>query len=390
MSSSTSSSERALPIALIAALAVVACVELGVRATATSFMESQPLIYETKLGALDAGTLRGEVIVLGDSTAVAALRPSALEPVLPEGWRLANLALPGSGPVVGEFLLRRILAADPGELPPRLLVLHFSTLSFTEWRPNFVEYPLTHLLPVGPVLRAAWADRDLGYLLEWIATRMPTVRHREELKSGALSLLFDRWPGLADRYRAITGDTTHDALFRWRTTHRAERNRHLAQELLQERGWHLFGEMRLPEGELDPGVRYDSGPFQFPPFAATPREEQALARLLDLCAAHSVPVLVLPAAQPRALAQALDRDGGDERLAAFARRIFADRPGIAVPEGLHLAWPHRYFGDLAHLNETGVERYALEIQGLLHEAAAAARGRDTATLPRTSCILCVR
>jgi hypothetical protein len=390
MSSSTSSSERALPLALIAALAVVVCVELGVGATATSFMESQPLIYETKLAALDAGTLRGEVVVLGDSTAVAALRPSALQAALPDGWRLANLALPGSGPVVGEFLLRRILAAAPGEPPPRLLVLHFSTLSFTEWRPNFVEYPLTHLLPLGPVLRAAWAERDLGYLLEWIATRLPTVRHREELKSGALSLLFDRWPALADRYRALTADTSHDALFRWRTTRRAERNRHLAQQLLRERGWHRFDEMRLPEGELDANVRYDRGAFLFPPFAATPREEQALARLLGLCAAHSIPVLVLPAAQPRALAEALDRDGGAERLDAFSRRVFAGRPGVAAPEGLRLPWPHRFFGDLAHLNEAGAERYTLEIERPLHDAAAAARGRDGAALPRASCILCVR
>ena len=265
------------------------CVELLVAATAPSFMESQPLIYETKLAALDAGTLRGEVIVLGDSTAVAAFRPDALEPALPEGWRLSNLALPGSGPVVGEYLLRRILAAGSGEPPPRLVVLSFSTLSFTQWRPNFVEYPLTHLLPLGPVLRAAWAERDLGYLLEWIATRMPSLRHREELKSGALSLLFDRWPRLAERFRALTRDTTHDALFRWRYTKRAERNRQLAQELLRQRGWHLFDEMRLPEGELDAQVRYDQGAFYFPAFVATPREERALERLLDLCEAHSIP-----------------------------------------------------------------------------------------------------
>jgi hypothetical protein len=373
MSSSTSSSERGLPLALLGAIAVVACVEILVGATSASFMESQPLIYETKLAAIDAGTQRGEVIVLGDSTAVAALRPLALEEALPEGWRIVNLALPGSGPVVGEFLLRRILDERSGEPPPRLVVLHFSTLSFTEWRPNFVEYPLTHLLPLGPVLRAAWAERDLGYLLEWVATRLPTLRHREELKSGALSLLFDRWPGLVDRYRAIVGDTTHDALFRWRHARRAERNRALAQQLLRQRGWHLFEEMRLPGGELDPEVRYDRGPFAFPPFVATPREEEALARLLDLCEAHSIPVLVLPPAQPRALAEALDQQGGDERLDAFAARAFGDRPGVAAPLGLRMPWPHPLFGDLAHVNEAGVERYTLEILPTLRESAAAAR-----------------
>jgi hypothetical protein len=373
MSSSTSSSEQRRPRALIGAIAVVACVEILVGATAASFMESQPLIYETKLAALDAGTLRGEVIVLGDSTAVAALRPDVLEPALPEGWRLANLALPGSGPVVGEFLLRRILTASPGEAPPRLVVLHFSTLSFTTWRPNFVEYPLTHLLPLQPVLRAAWAERDLGYLLEWVATRLPTLRHREELKSGALSLLFDRWPGLADRWRAITRDPAHDSLFQWRHVRRAERNRWLAQELLRQRGWHAFGEMRVAEGQLSENVRYDTGVFFFPPFAATPREELALERLLVLCAAHSIPVLVLPSAQPHALSEALDRDGGAARLDAFAQRAFGDRAGVAVPLGLRMPLPHRFFGDLAHLTEAGMQHYTQQILETLRESAAGAQ-----------------
>ena len=378
MSSSTSSSEasgpegagRRLPLALLAAIGVVACLELLIGATAASFMESQPLVYETKLGALDAGALRGEVLVLGDSTGVAAVRPAALEGALPQGWRVANLALPGSGPVVAEFLLRRSLARDP---PPRLVVLHFSTLSFTEWRPNFVEYPLTHLLPLGPVLRAAREQGDPGYLLEWVATRLPSLRHREELKSGALSLLFDRWPALADRYRTLVRDTAPDAVFRWSHAGRAARNQELRQRLLLERGWRFFEEMRLPEGRLDRRVVYDRGPFRFPPFAAAPREESALVRLLDLCAAHSIPVLWLPAAQPRALTRALDRDAGAARLDAFAERVFGARSGVAAPLGLRMPWSHRYFADLAHVNEDGLERYTREIQRPLRAAAAGTR-----------------
>ncbi len=370
--SSDASSERGLPRALLGAIAVVLCVELLVGASSTNFMESQPLIYETKLAALDTGTLHGEVIVLGDSTGVAALRPSELDEALPEGWQLANVALPGSGPVVGEFLLRRILAPGSRVPPPRLVVLHFSTLSFTEWRPNFVEYPLTHLLPLGPVMKAAWAEHDFDYVLEWIATRLPSLRHREEIKSGALSLLFDRWPGLAEHYRAITGDTTHEALFRWRYSGRAARNRQLAEQVLHERGWHRFDEMRLPEGELSTDVRYDRGTFYFPPFVATPREERALVRLLELCDAHSIPVLVLPSAQPRALTEALDLDGGAERLDAFEQRVFAGRPGVAVPLGLRMPWPHPLFGDLAHLEQAGIEQYTQRIVPTLREAATRA------------------
>jgi acyl carrier protein len=367
MSSSTSSSEPGLPRALLVALAVVACVEWAVGASATRFMESQPLVYETKLAALD-GALRGDVVFLGDSTSVAAVLPAAVQQAFPEDARAVNLALPGSGPVVAEYLLDRLLAG--GREPPRLLVLAFSTLSFTEWRENFVEYPLTHLLPAGPVLRAAIAERDPGYLLEWLATRLPSVRHREELKSGALSLLFDRWPGLTDPWRALTGNDDHGMLFRWNYERRSLRNRRLAEDLLRQRGWRLFEEMRLPSGELGREVRFDRGPFRFPPFAPTPREERALARLLERCRERGIPVLVLPAAQPRALALALAREGGGERLDAFARRHFGAATGAPAPLGLALPWPHRYFADLAHVNEAGLARYTETILPALRDAAA--------------------
>ena len=144
---------------------------------------------------------------------------------------------------------------------------------------------------------------------------------------------------------------------------------------MRERGWHLFEEMRLPGGELHPDVRYDRGAFEFPPFVATPREEGALARLLDLCAAHSIPVLVLPSAQPRALAEALDREGGGERLDAFARRALGERDGVALPLGLRMPWDHAYFGDLAHVNEAGVERTTREVLPVLREAAARSADR---------------
>ena len=283
-----------------------------------------------------------------------------------------NLALPGSGPVVAEFLLDTLLA-DDRITPPKVLVLAFSTLSSTEWRTNFVEYPLTHLLPLGAVVRAAWAQRDVGYLLEWIATRLPSLRYREEMKSGALSLVFDRSPEWAERYRAITGSDLYDEWFEWRYFDRAGRNARLQAELLDARGWRLFEEMRLPAGELDPQARFDTGALYFPPFEAAPREERALVRLLDRAAEHDIDVIVLPSAQPRAMDAALALDGGDERIARYEQRVYADRANVQVPMGLRLAWPHRYFGDLAHVNEAGVDHYTETILPVLRASLAPGR-----------------
>lgn len=381
MSSSTSSSDsssdapdaraaRRWPSALLAGVVVVAVLEAFVGVTAPGFMESQPLIYHTKLGAL-GDALAGDVVFFGDSTTVASVRPDAIKDAFPEDLRVVNLAMPGSGPLVAELVLQRLLAERPA--PPRLVVLGFSTLSYTRWRINFVEYPLTHLLPFDAALGAARADRDPDYLLDWTAARLPSVRHREQMKSGALSLLFDRWPDLAERYHVLVRSDLDAAQFRWRYRERGARNRRLAEELLRHRGWRLFEEMRLPSGELDPGVRFDQGEFYFPPFEAAAREEQALVRLLDVCAAHGIPVLVLPVAQPRAQAEALDLGGGARRLEAFGARVFEGRPGVLVPHGLRFSWPHRYFADLAHVNEAGLARYTETIEPMLRETARALR-----------------
>jgi len=136
MSSSTSSSEpatapapaRIWPRALIAAIALAAGVELIVAATAPSYMESQPIIYEAKLGGL-AGEMSGEVVIFGDSTAVAAVKPEAIEPAFPEAWRVSNLAMPGSGPVVAEYVLQRIVDDERIE-PPKLVVLTLLAIGF--------------------------------------------------------------------------------------------------------------------------------------------------------------------------------------------------------------------------------------------------------------------
>jgi hypothetical protein len=358
----------------VVTVAVIALIEVVVAATATHFMESQPLIYQTKLDAFD-DELAGDIIVFGDSTAVASVVPEVLQRAVPNGMRIVNWALPGSGPVVAEYLMEKILE-DERLATPELVILSFSTLSFTDWRSNFVEYPLTHLLPLGPVVKAAWAEGDVGYLLEWVATRLPSLRHREEIKTGALSIVFDRWPALAERYRVITANADLDSVFAWRHFDRVARNDHLAMEILAGGGWRLFEEMRLPGGELDRNVRYDQGRFYFPPFEATGREEQALERLLDLCEANGIRVLVLPSAQPEALDAALALEGGGDRIEAFEQRMFGGRPNVLVPLGLRLPWPHAYFADLAHVNEAGAERYGDTMLPVLRASAAGLRSVD--------------
>lgn len=367
--SSTSSSEparRGAPLALLLALALALVLELAIGASAARFADSEDLIYRWKLGRA-ASEPPADVVFLGDSSAVAAVRPAELEAALGGTLHVANLALPATGPLGGAMVLSRFL--DRHE-PPRLVVLSYAPLIFTDWRTNFVQYPLTHLLGAADAWRAAWAGRAPGLLLEWAASRLPSLRYREDLKSGGLSLVFDRWPALGERYRSWLGRSPRGSHFEWYFRRRSQRNRELWESLARERGWYTFPEMGVPGGVLVDHVRFDRGPFEFPPFVGSPREALGLARILEACRRRGIPVLVLPALQPQALISAIEREGGAARLDAFARAAFAGRPGVSADLVWVFPMPHRFFGDLAHANLAGVDLYTRVAAPLVNRALA--------------------
>jgi len=343
---------RRWPRALLTACVLIALVEALVASQSERFMDATPLMYREKLRWVDAPR-PAEVVVFGDSSAVAAVRPSQIEAFLPAGVRVLNLGMTAVGPTGAEILLRRYLRAGAS---PKLAVLSFSPRSLTDDPPAFfVSYPLTHLLDAASLARVIVRSSRPAYALSWALSRLPSFRYREDLETGALSLIFDRLPELEPRYfdsLGWSGNPINYDRFQWRYTRRSQRNRELGEALRREQGWHYFREYALPSERLPDGLPLDS-----PPFEGARREAIALDRFLALCESHRVTVLVVPSARPAARMRALDAEGGDRRFRAFWNAMFVAHTNVHHTKQQALAWPHRYFADGAHVNPEGDERY---------------------------------
>lgn len=359
---STSSSEqtqrRSWPWLVAAVLAAILVVETLLALGERSYMSDQVLIYGEKLAWAERGP-EAEILVFGDSATVAAFDPAQLARLLPQEVRVQNLALSATGPVGGEMLLRRYLDAHPA---PELVVLAYSPLSLADEPAGaFATYPLAHLLGAKELLRVMRDAPSADQLWQWLATRLPSYRHRDAIPSALASVVLDGFPPLLSGVFGLLGvaEGSRDAEWiRWGVTQRAARNRRILAEYRESAGWRYFEAYARPGGRLPADVDFTGyRPFE----EVSPREARALERLLGLCADAGVPVLVLPAPLPEGLARVLAADGGAERLAAFWERLRRDHAHLSGPaQGMH-PLPHRYFGDPTHANPQGATRYMREV-----------------------------
>jgi hypothetical protein len=356
---------RRRPRALLWALALILVIEAIVAMSDERFANGTVLLYREKLRWAD-GAASGDVLVFGDSSAVAAVRPSEIESYLPADTRVLNFGLTATGPTGSEIVLRRYL--DTHE-PPWLVVLSYAPRSLTDDPPEFfVKYALTHLIGPGDIVRVSYRSSDPKYLLIWGLSRIPSYRYREDLGTASLSLLFGSFPALEPHYYQYLGweeNPTNDYRFRWFYHDRVGRNRGLLESLREEGGWHYFKEYAIP-GEVLPADL----PLYSPPFEGVRREAIALDALLTLCDQEGIPVLVVPSARPAARWASLQAEDGAERFAQFWRVAFTRHPTVRHTAEQAVGWPHRFFSDGAHLNPEGASRYAELVGPIVARALA--------------------
>jgi hypothetical protein len=318
------------------------------------------LMFEVKRDRASAGP-PVDVLLLGDSTAVAALETREIERAL-GGAQVYNFALPATGPSGGEAILRRYLRTHA---PPRLVVLGFTPWALLDRRDLFEGFVMPVLLGPSDAVRAAWRDRRLGYVLSWLADRWPTYRYRDDLRSGALSLLLDAVPDAKPRASALLGyakDPTSQYAFRFFYTARAERNAQFLAELERDGGWHYWRETAFPGERLQEDFDFA---VRDPAFVPSPRETAALDALLDSCASAGIPVLMVPMPQPQGRLRAMAARGDFERFEAFWRDVAGRHPNLRRPGQLVKPAPHAWFADNTHLNPEGASLYTQAVLPLL-------------------------
>jgi len=366
-----------LPVALLAAIALVGAASLAVGAGAERIATSTVLFYLVKFQWAREGP-PADVVVIGASQTVASIRPDRIEEALPPGTRVVNYGAPALAPTGGAALLQTYLEHHP---PPRLVVLAWNPLFYTDRRSELEKYSVQHALSFREACAAARIDATPHYPLLWLASRIALVRYRDGLRTWLASLVFDRFPALEAavlRWRGIDDDPAAVFRFRWEYNGRAARNAALVAELEASRGWHFWRE-NAQEGlglralrEPKPARRgfVQRGGFATDPirsFAASPRARAALERMFELCRQRGVAVQVIATPSSGFMVAQLSRDGGAERLDAFWNALRRDGRASVVPEPL-LVYPNRVFSDPVHVDPNGARRYSAEIAPTLARA----------------------
>jgi hypothetical protein len=364
---------RRWPVALLVALGVMAAIEVALQLNCDAYIDQVTLMYHEKLRRAQSGP-PDDVLVLGDSVAVAGIRPSLVAEAFPEDVSLYNYAMPGTGPTGAELVLRRYLGAHAA---PRLVVLLYSPVGLGADGERILQTGVLRLL-FGPLdaLRVAWRQRRPDYVWHWLGTRLPTVRYRDSIRTGLLSLVLDAYPSLEPSAREWLGIPSHPTAlyrFRWDYRERVERNRRFRERLAEERGWHYFRERALPGEQLPPQDH-----FQVPGLEVLRAERIALRRVMAMCErAGCGGVLVLPPPVPLALAEALEQGPGRAQMESLWKETLAPYADAMGPDPLYISLPHALFSDPTHPNPAGAVRYTREILPILTRAweTVAARGQ---------------
>jgi len=338
------------------------------------FVDTPKLAFQTKLDWAARGP-SSDLVILGDSQAMASLSPTQLKPFLSPGTRVRNYALPGSGPALGEVVLRRYLGSHE---PPRLVVLAYTPQAFLENAPVFNGLVLGSDLRWDEVIRIAYGARRPGYLLDWAALRVATFSHREDLGTLVVRQLFAAERGLRRPIRNVLGrDFRNPANFRWvYVAPRSPRNRTFLDELERENGWRLWPEYALPNGLPDNA----SWPREKLVIDPDPRETAGLRALIDLCMQEELAVFVAALALPEVWMRRATSQGGlvslEQVWADLAQRFPPLDPPIPAAIGL----PHSSFADPTHLNQAGVRRYVEWVAPKIANAYSKADARGPAGL----------
>lgn len=351
---------------LMLALASVALLEVCVLAARPFYLDAVPYLYLAKGRA----AARGEAVdlmILGDSQATVALRPASLQPLLPEGVRIYNYGMIGSGPSGGEVILHRYL--EHHEEPPAVVALLYMPMSMNDVPGGWVNdrQVVSFLFGAGDALRNAVRARDVTIAWDWLTSRLPSLRYRNSLKSGMASLALDHLPWLRGPVLRATALTAWPSRFHWLYRERAERNRAMREELGRERGWRFMADTALEGGVLPERLKIGA-----PPFVPHEGERLALRALLERLREVGARVVLMPNPMPRAIEEQYTESGSRERVREYWREVLADFPELEAPEPWLVGMPHGRFSDPVHLNREGVEDFVRSQAPRLRQALEAA------------------
>ena len=295
----------------------------------------------------------GEVIVVGDSRAAAAIMPVLISRVT------TNLATGGGKPIEALSVVRRALACPK---PPSRVVISFNPAQFLRSDLFWERTVRFGLLGADEVAELERVSRETG---DWSVYE---DGGGDGLPGRVRAALYElRFPSL------YFGSLTKGGVFL-----RLWSNRRALAAGLASRGQYFFG--------TDAGCDAVAVEGHLPAFKPLPVLDRYFDRLLALLAARRVRVefVAMPVNQEtwRAVPPALSA-----AFSAYLRGFGAKYPNFSVLGPTLFAWPDRFFGDrFSHLNPTGARLFSARLAACLEDGASACALDWTATAAQTAAL----
>jgi len=273
----------------------------------------------------------GEVVVFGDSRAVAGVLPTVME--LPT----ENLAFPAASPVETYFLVKRILRCPNN---PHLVVIAHSASMFPKDEYFWSVFASLGVLSTAEIRKVEADAKALGD---------DELMHAERSHSVPLEFLPTLYAihfpplyfaDLLDGYVAA----------RWRYNERAMR------DALDTSGRSSFG--------TAPGSDAISGEADMTDWRVSPLVNLYLNRTLSLLASRDIPVMIITMPVNATTCKHLPAVV-QSRFSKYLAEIAKAHSNVAFVDATIPCWPDIYYGDAWHFNMLGAVAYSHDLQHVL-------------------------
>ncbi len=272
-----------------------------------------------------------QVVIFGDSRAVAGVLPTAMK------MPVENLAFPGASPVETYFLVQRVLRCPE---PPRLVIIVHSASMYPEDKYFWSLFASSGLLSTADIRAVEANARALGD---------DELQHAERPSAVPFALLPTlyavHFPPLY--FGALAGGYV---AARWRYNERA------LHEAIASSGMSPFGTADGSDAVSDEAKMTD--------WHVSPLVNMYLSRTLTLLAAHHVPVVIMTMPINASTCEQLP-PVVQPRFSAYLTKIAQANPNVELVDSTIPCWPDQFYGDAWHFNLSGTLAYSRKLQSVL-------------------------
>lgn len=316
------------------------------------YMDEEYPAWRYTMDTIDHGGCDADVLILGDSRAMADLIPEVMNAAFEKECSIENLAVGGATTIEMYYFLERYL--ENNKAPTAAIVMfapfHYSYIDNYKTRTTYFNaLKMGQYMELARNTCAIVKSTEKESLLEAEDASLPETKNALQ----GNSVCFDGFVPYNISARLRLPDVYLPAMTNARFVGRKSQNDAAYENLMRTHGQGYFGTL---DGCDDPA--YEASYTQMAEDTDARIIELYAVKLLDLLAANSIDVIVAQPPMNETTYDSLDAGYVDQYKAyitalceAYDNVIFENEP---------VRYGNEYFGDSSHLNEKGAVKFSEE------------------------------